>query len=104
MFFAGIGMSGSLYYESTRDHIKEVSGVIIYTERQGYRKQKKSLHVQDDSGNVYSIYVTELKNKVQFRNGNKIIFYVKTSLLRYEDGLYWGGYPIIVKRLDAKIA
>lgn len=104
IFLSGFYMTTSLYYASTRDHIKEVAGVIIYTERFGYRKQKKSLHIQDDSGNVYAVYVTELKNKLLFRKGNDVVFYVKDSLLRYEDGLYLSGYPILIKRVDAKIS
>lgn len=104
VFIFCIGNIYYLYYSITRDHIKEITGVVIATEFTGYRKQHKKLYIQDEDDTVYSIMVRELKEKFRFKTGNIITFYTnENNLNHYENGEYHIGYPLLVIRTNAKI-
>lgn len=98
----GIFLIGQLYYLASNGQLKEVEGVIIDKEKDGYRKQNSYLVVQDTKSAVYRIIATD--HSKNYKIGDIVRFYsVADALTHLKDGVYEVRVVHAIERLSAKI-
>lgn len=98
----GLFMILQLAYYSSNDKLREVEGVVIDKERDGYRKQNSYLLVQTAKGAVYRVIATEKSRK--YKEGDIVRFYSNADALKnLKDGIYEVRVVYAMERLSAKI-
>ena len=98
----GLYLIFQLYYLASNDRLKETEGVVIDTERGGYRKQNHYLIVQTTKGAVYKVFAADKSS--QYKEGDIVRFYsTKESLENLNDGVFEVRVVYAIERLSAKI-
>lgn len=98
----GVVMVAQLSYYAARGKLKEVEGVVIEKERNGYRRQYTYLWVQTAKGSVYRIYATDKSRG--YKEGDIVRFYSNAdNLHNLRDGIHEIRVVYAIERLSAKI-